>query len=89
MNRKFLYLLLFAGALGGCSQGPDFSEPVTIRYKATSYGVTDYELEYDQGNRGSGWGTVKFSAPVDFAEVGDTVVFKDGALVAIKLDVQP
>lgn len=84
MKLKSMAVALICLLSVGCSQGPDFSGPVKVKSKSTAYGVTEYKLEADQGNRGKGWGSVLFNAPVGFAEVGDTIVFKDGALMVSK-----
>ena len=49
--KRTLVVIMAALVLSGCSQGPDFSTPVNIVYKETSYGSTKYELANDQGDR--------------------------------------
>jgi len=76
---KVLFFVLLA-FLAGCSQAPDFTTPVTVIKKFSWATGSKYILKHDQGTRGSGWGSVEFYAPTDFARIGDTIIFEDGVL---------
>ncbi len=65
---RLLLILLF---LTGCTQSPDFTHPVEVMEKETSDGITTYTLREEHSWRGP----VVFSAPDDFAQVGDIIVF--------------
>jgi hypothetical protein len=68
----------------GCSQGPDLTGNTIVSGKTTyENGATMYYLKDNAGVRGKGSGTVKFIAHVNFANVGDKIVFIDNSLVAV------
>lgn len=64
----------------GCGQPPDFTKEVKVRCKSSRMSGSLYTLEHNQGTRGSGWGTVCFKAPNDFAEVGDVLICTNGVI---------
>jgi len=66
----------------GCYQPPDFTEEVKVRSKKEYEDYAIYALQHDQGMLGSGWGAVRFMAPKDFADAGDSISFTNGCLRA-------
>lgn len=72
-------------ALTGCSQGPDFSIPSTVESKSSYDDQTAvYKIKGSAGVRGGGFGSIKFKAPLNFANVGDIIEFKEGVFMITK-----
>jgi hypothetical protein len=85
--KKGLIVGLMCVLSAGCSQGPDFSKPSVIDYKEQSKyepGIALYGIDGSDGVRGEGLGSIRFKAHSDFAEIGDSIVFKNGVLAAVK-----
>ena len=85
-----LFKLLFVSfLLVSCSQGPEFSKPSRVQTKRMHIDGKKVSAEYtltsdNEGVRGKNNGTVIFIAPVDFADVGDTIICNDGVITTDK-----
>ncbi len=63
-----------------CTQPPNFNKEVTVMMKKTYEFGSVYICDSEAGMYGVGNGRVEFSAPEEFAKVGDIIIFKDGVL---------
>lgn len=83
MKKILLLSVLF---LAACGQPPDFSKVLKVESKIIDGKDVTYVIKNTYGNKGmtgAGWGSVKFSAPEDFAKVGQYIIYQEGKLFAV------
>jgi len=68
--------------VAACSQGPDFTQKNVISEKVLSGAAAEYRIKGSKGIRGEGTGEIWFKAPIEFANVGDTIIFDNGTIRA-------
>lgn len=80
--KKLIPIILL---MAGCTNPPDFSNPVKVTQKETIEGSAKYSVRVEQGSEERFYLPTVFYAPDEFAVVGDVIVFHRGAL-AVKKD---
>lgn len=86
MNKILLFILTLSFLiLGGCSQGPDFTEKFTIIEKSACNGKYYYKVKQQSGGN-TDFFPIEFYAPQNFGDVGNELTFDGKSFKLIQVN---